>query len=91
MAKAARAAGAFGVAAAAGLMIVPVLSLALVRLFDNVLSPVWAALVVAGVWALVAAVAALVGAVIVRTVRPVPEQAIESVKEDVRWLRNRKS
>lgn len=91
VAKAAHAAGAFGAAAAAGLMIVPLLSLTLVRLFDNLLSPVWAALMVTAIWVLVAAVGAFVGVRIVRTVLPVPGQAIESVKEDVRWLRSPRS
>jgi len=79
------------VAAAAGLMIVPLLSLAAVYALQTVMAGYWAALIVAGAWTLIAAVAGLFGALRLRKVNPVPTQAIEAVKEDVRWLRDRKS
>jgi uncharacterized membrane protein YqjE len=79
------------VAAVAGLMIVPLLSLAAVYALSTVMAGYWAALIVAGAWALVAALAGLFGALRLRKVKPVPTQAIEAVKEDVRWVRERKS
>ncbi|WP_073251393.1 phage holin family protein [Cryptosporangium aurantiacum] len=79
------------VAAAAGLMIVPLLSLAAVYALSEVMAGYWAALIVAGVWALIAGIAGLLGALRLRRVNPVPTQAIEAVKEDVRWVRDRKS
>ncbi|GAA0260340.1 phage holin family protein [Cryptosporangium japonicum] len=78
------------VAAAAGLMIVPLLSLAAVYALSEVMAGYWAALIVAGVWTLIAGIAGLFGALRLRRVKPVPTQAIEAVKEDVRWVRDRK-
>ncbi|HEV2086932.1 MAG TPA: phage holin family protein [Cryptosporangiaceae bacterium] len=89
--KAAKAGAAFGVAAVAGAMALTFLSLAAMFGLAAVMPVAWAAAIVAGVWILVAAVAAWWGGRTARTVRPVPEQTIESVKEDVRWLRNRTS
>jgi hypothetical protein len=51
--------------------------------------PALAALVVAVVWALVGAGLYSAGRTRMRQVSPVPQQTVESVKEDVRWLRNR--
>jgi hypothetical protein len=79
------------VAAAAGLMIVPLLSLAAVYALSEVMAGYWAALIVAGGWALIAGLAGLFGALRLRRVKPVPTQAIEAVKEDVRWVRDRKN
>ncbi|MFG1924125.1 phage holin family protein [Cryptosporangium sp. NPDC048952] len=78
------------VAAAAGLMIVPLLSLAAVYALSEVMAGYWAALIVAGIWALIAGIAGLFGALRLRKVKPVPTGAIEAVKEDVRWVRDRK-
>ncbi|MFI5954733.1 phage holin family protein [Cryptosporangium sp. NPDC051539] len=89
--KAAAGAAGLAVAAAAGLMIVPLLSLAAVYALSEVMAGYWAALIVAGVWALIAALAGLFGALRLRRVKPVPTQAIEAVKEDVRWVRDLRS
>ena len=78
------------VAAAAGLMIVPLLSLAAVYALSEVMAGYWAALIVAGAWAVIAGIAGLFGALRLRRVKPVPTQAIEAVKEDMRWVRDRK-
>ena len=88
--KAAAGVAGLAVAAAAGLMIVPLVSLAAVYALAQVMAGYWAALIVAGAWTLVAAVAGLFGALRLRKVNPVPTQAIEAVKEDVRWVRDRK-
>jgi uncharacterized membrane protein YqjE len=52
--------------------------------------PNWAAaLIVTGVWAVVAGVLALLGREKVREVRtPVPEKTVETMKEDVEWLKD---
>jgi ABC-type dipeptide/oligopeptide/nickel transport system permease component len=54
--------------------------------------PTWvAALIVALVWGGVAAVLGMRGRDRIRQAGPpVPEQTIDSVKEDVQWLKNRK-
>ena len=53
--------------------------------------PAWAsALIVTAIWAAAAAVLALKGRDKVREVgKPVPEKTIETVKEDVQWLKDR--
>jgi hypothetical protein len=53
--------------------------------------PWWAAaLILTAVWGVIAAVLALRGRDELREMgRPVPEQTIETVKEDVQWLKER--
>ena len=50
----------------------------------------WAFLIVTGVWLLVASVAAVVGVRKLRQVGP-PTQTVQSLKEDVQWVKTRKS
>jgi hypothetical protein len=80
-----------GGAAVAGWMALLALTLCLVFLLALVI-PTWvAALIVALVWGAVAAVLGMRGRDLIRTgAPPIPEQTIESVKEDVQWLKNRK-
>jgi uncharacterized membrane protein YqjE len=54
--------------------------------------PAWAAaLIVTAAWGAIAAVLALLGRNKMREMgKPVPEQTIETVKEDVQWLKNRR-
>jgi hypothetical protein len=82
-------AGLFGAAGATGLLAAAALTACFILLLDVVV-PAWlAALVVAVAYAAVAAVLALRGRDRVKqAVPPVPEQAIETVKEDVQWARN---
>jgi len=56
-----------------------------------IILPAWAAaLIVTGLWGVIALVLALLGARKVKGgVPPVPEQTIDTVKEDVAWLRSR--
>jgi putative superfamily III holin-X len=80
-----------GVAAAAGLLGLGALGAGLVLSLALVM-PAWgAALVVALASALVAGLAAMAGA---RTMRrnlpPIPEQAIETLREDLDWARTRR-
>jgi hypothetical protein len=52
--------------------------------------PVWAASLIVGVLLLaVAGALAMAGLTRVRQVHPKPEQTLESVREDVQWIRNR--
>jgi len=80
-----------GGAAVAGWMALLALTLCLVFLLALAM-PTWiAALIVALVWGAVAAVLGMRGRDRIRAgTPPVPEQTIESVKEDVQWLKNRK-
>ena len=80
-----------GGAAVAGWMALLALTLCLVFLLALVM-PTWvAALIVTLVWGAVAAVLGMRGRDLIRAgAPPIPEQTIESVKEDVQWLKNRK-
>jgi hypothetical protein len=82
-------AGLFGGAGAVGLLAAAALTTCFILLLDLVM-PAWlAALVVAVVYAAVAAVLALRGRDRVKqAVPPVPEQTIDTVKEDVQWAKN---
>ncbi len=48
----------------------------------------WAALIVAVVWGIAGAVLYANGRRKLRAVSPVPEQTVETLKEDARWLKN---
>ena len=86
--KAALGMGLLAGAAVAGLLALGVSTAFLVALLALSM-PVWtAALIVTAVWALTAAVLALLGRARLRDAgKPVPEKTVESVKEDVRWLK----
>jgi uncharacterized protein YacL len=81
-------AGLFGAAGAIGLLAAAALTTCLILLLDMAM-PAWlAALIVAVVYAGVAAVLALRGRDRVKqAVPPMPEQTIETVKEDVQWAK----
>jgi nitrate/nitrite transporter NarK len=89
--KAGTAAGAFGGAGFAGYFVLVFLSLALMYALDSVMPTGWAALIVAGVWAVIAAVLAVVGRSKLKNFNPKPERTIETVKEDVQWAKTRNS
>jgi Putative Actinobacterial Holin-X, holin superfamily III len=82
-------AGLFGAAGAIALLAAAALTTCFILLLDMAM-PAWlATLVVAVVYAGVAAVLASRGRDRVkRAVPPVPEQTIETVKEDVQWAKN---
>ena len=82
-------AGLFGAAGAIGFLALAALTTCFILALDAVM-PAWlAALLVAVVYAAVAAVLALRGrAKVQQATPPVPEQTIETVKEDVQWLKN---
>jgi hypothetical protein len=83
-------AGMFGGAGLLGLYAVGALVTAAVLALASTVAPWLAALIVAAALAVIAGGLAVLGRVNVRRATPpVPEQATESVKEDVRWAKTR--
>ncbi|TKK89499.1 phage holin family protein [Herbidospora galbida] len=89
--KAGKAAGMFGGAGFAGWMTALFLSLALVWALDSVIDAGWAAFIVAVLWGVAAAAMFVVGRNKMREVNPVPEQTVQTLKEDARWARDLKN
>jgi len=86
--KAGAAAGMLGGAGFAGYLAVVLLSFAVVFGLANVMDPGWAALIVAVVWAVIGAVLYTNGRRKLRTVSPVPQRTVQTLKEDAQWLKN---
>jgi len=86
--KAGKAAGMLAGAGFAAYMVAVLLSLALVFALGAVMPDGWAAVIVAVLWAVVAAVLYAAGRKRLRTVSPVPQQTVETLKEDAEWLRH---
>jgi len=88
--KAGIGAGLLGGAAIAALLMLGTLTALLVLALDTAM-PAWAAaLIVMLIWAAVAAALALIGRSKLREVgKPMPEKTVETVKEDVQWLKSR--
>ncbi len=88
--KAGIGAGMFGGAGLFGVFAFAALTTCIIAVLESPLSLWLAALIVAVVYAVVAGVLALQGRNKVKqAVPPVPEQATESVKEDVQWAKTR--
>jgi nitrate/nitrite transporter NarK len=85
------AAGAFGGAGFAGYFVLLFFSLAAMWGLDALMPLGWAALIVGVVWGVVAAVLAVVGKKKIQAFNPKPERTIETVKEDVQWVKTRNS
>ena len=83
--------GAFGGAGFAGYFVLVFLSLAMMWALGSTMALGWAALIVAGVWAVVAGVLALLGRSKLKAFNPKPERTIETVQEDVQWAKTRNS
>lgn len=79
--KSGRAAGMFGVAGFAGYMVLLFGSFAAWWGLANVMDQGWAALIVAAVWAVIGAVAAVAGRRQALQIHPAPERTVETVKE----------
>ena len=62
--------------------------LAVVFALGNVMDLGWAALIVAVVWAIAGVVLYQAGRARLRTVSPVPNRTVETLKEDARWMKN---
>ena len=88
--QAGKGAGMFGGAGVMGFLALAALTAALIMALDKAM-PNWAAaLIVAAVYAVVAGVLALQGRnKLKEATPPVPEQTVESVKEDVQWAKTR--
>ena len=86
--KAGKAAGMFGGAALAAWLTAIMLSFALAFGLGNVMDLGWAALIVAVLWAVIAAVLFVVARGKAKDVSPMPRQTVETLKEDARWLKN---
>jgi uncharacterized membrane protein YqjE len=89
--KAARGAGLFGGAGAAGFLTLLFGSLALMFALANAMDVGWAALIVAVLWAVVAAVLAVVGRSKIRETNPPLQQTVETLKEDAQWAKQQTS
>ncbi|MDX6260228.1 MAG: hypothetical protein QOH84_1916 [Kribbellaceae bacterium] len=89
--KAGKGAGMLGGAALAGWMVALFLSLTVMWALDEAMDLVWAALIVAALWGIAAAVLAMRGRKELQEVNPKPDQTVESLKEDAKWLKTRKS
>jgi hypothetical protein len=79
--KVGKGAGMLGGAGFAGYMVALFLSIALWWALANVMDQGWAALIVAGIWAVIAAVLFVTGRSKLRTVHPTPERTVETVKQ----------
>lgn len=89
--KAAKAGGFLAGAGFAGYMVAVLISLAVVFALGAIMPLGWAAVIVAVIWAIVGAVLYATGRRRMKTVNPVPQQTVESLKEDVQWLRSDQS
>jgi hypothetical protein len=79
--KSGKAVGMLGGAGFAGYMVALFLSIALWWGLANVMDEGWAALIVAVLWAVIAAVLASIGRKRLREVNPKPERTIQTIKE----------
>jgi hypothetical protein len=88
--KAATGAGMFGGAGLFGVFAFGALTAGLILALSTLLAAWVAALIVAAVYAAIAAVLALRGKTQVKQATPpVPEQAVDSTKEDLEWVKTR--
>lgn len=81
MSKIGKGIGLFAGAAVAGLMILIFLSVAGWWGLANVMDPAWAALIVAGVWIVIAVVLVVVGRGVLKSISLKPERTINSLKQ----------
>jgi uncharacterized membrane protein YqjE len=88
--QAGKGAGMFGGAGILGFLALAAFTAALIMVIDKATDNWVAALIVAVVYGAIAGILALQGRNKVRAaVPPAPEQAVESVKEDVQWAKTR--
>jgi uncharacterized membrane protein YqjE len=90
VAKAGRGAGLFGGAAISGWFALLFLSLFVMYLLDNAMGLEWAALIVFAVWAVAAAVMAVLGRKQMKSFDPKLATTQKTLKEDVQWAKNQK-
>jgi uncharacterized membrane protein YqjE len=87
--RAGRAGAAFGTAAVAGLLTLLFLSYTLAWLLDQWINRALSFLIVAVLWAIVAMIGVRAGRARARAIEPVP-QTVNTLKEDVEWIRQQK-
>jgi MFS family permease len=88
--KAGIGAGMFGGAGALGFYALGAFTACLILVLATAVAGWLAALIVAAVYGAIAGVLALTGKKkVTEATPPVPEQAVDSTKEDVRWVKNR--
>ena len=90
VAKAGKGAGLFGGAAVSGYFALLFLSLFIMYLLNEVMDIQWAALIMFVLWAVAAAVTALLGKKQMQSVNPQLETTQKTLKEDVQWAKNQK-
>jgi len=83
--------GMFGAGAISGHLALLFASFALAWLLDEIMHPALAFLIVGVIYAIVATVLFLRGREEAKHLRPVPEQTVETLKEDVQWAKQRTS
>jgi uncharacterized membrane protein YqjE len=89
--KAGMGAGMFGGAGLVGVMALGALTACFILALDTAMKSWLAALIVAAVYAAIAGVLALLGkSKVQEATPPVPEQTVETVKEDVQWAKTRR-
>jgi hypothetical protein len=81
----------FGIAALCGYLAVILLSFAAVWGLAEVMPVGVAFLIIGLIYAAVAAVAFMIGRDRAREINPVPDETVETLKEDVQWLKARKN
>ena len=86
--KAGKGAGLFGGTGVAALYAVTMLSFAAAWGLAAVMPTGWAFLIVGVIWAAAAAVMFVTGRKEIRRVHPVPEQTVQTLKEDVQWAKH---
>jgi hypothetical protein len=89
--KAAAAGKGFGVAGLMGYLALVMLSFAAAWALTAIMPTGWAFFAVGVVFASIAVVMALKGRRELQKFRPVPDETVETLKEDVQWLKSRKS
>ena len=83
-----RAGAMLGAAAVAGLLVVVLASFTLAFALGAVMPLGWATLIVAVIWAVIGAVTYQIGRQRLRTLSVTPQKTVETLKEDMQWLRN---
>ncbi|MEV7180678.1 phage holin family protein [Kitasatospora sp. NPDC093679] len=86
--KAGKASGMLAGAGYAGHLVLILASLTLVFALGNAMNLAWAALIVTALWAVAAAVLYSTGRKRWKDVRLMPEQTVETLKEDAAWTRH---
>lgn len=87
VAKSGKAAGLFGATGAFGYLALIMVSFAAAWGLAALMPVGWAFLIVGVVHAVIAAITGLMGKKTIKSVTPVPEQTVETLKEDVQWAK----